>query len=148
MIRIIGIGSWFDDDAIGWQCLDTLKPGLLALPIPVEILYCASPGTQLIHQLQATDTTLLVDALQDDNQVARVVPVDAGDLQDADALSSHDISVAHVLQLAASLKRLPARLHILGIGIDIDRPLSVAQRQSVTLQLMEQINGIIGKPGT
>ena len=148
MIRIIGIGSWFDDDAIGWQCLDTLRSSLPALSKPVDILYCASPGTQLIHQLQAADTTILVDALEDKHQAARVVPVHAADLQNRHALSSHDISVAHVLQLAASLQCLPASLHILGIGIDIDRPLSGAQRQSVTLQLVEQINRIIDRPET
>lgn len=145
MIRIIGLGSPFGDDSIGWRCLKSIEQELAT---GLDIVYCATPGTQLMHLLQADIRTILVDALSGDHQAAQVYPLEPHELQQADALSSHQISVANILQLAANLQRLPQQLHILGITIDPQRPLTEQQFLQIRRQLIQHINDLIEIPNS
>ena len=143
MIRLIGIGSAFNDDDIGWRCLQNLQPQLQQLGTAIETVYCASPGTQLIHQLDASCFTILVDALDSDTDVGKVRPVRIDELRCDVPLSSHGMSVAHVLQLAENLDRLPEQIHILGMGIDPHGRLSAEQRNHLQSQLMVHIRELV-----
>jgi len=143
MMRIIGLGSPFDDDNIGWRCLQALQAELEKLAAHVEIIYCATPGTQLIHLLQADTPTILVDALLSEQQTARVHHLQLDQLQQPEALSSHQISVAAILQLAASLGRLPQQLHILGIGIQPQQRLDAQQFARLQEDLRQHISTLV-----
>jgi hydrogenase maturation protease len=118
MKRVIAIGSVYDNDDISWRCLQALESELLSHFPSMDIVYCDSPGTQLIHLLRPEIDTVLIDALLSREQAGKIIPVDASALYHSQVISSHEISVAHILQLAGNLKLLPERLSILGIAID------------------------------
>ena len=143
MIRIIGVGSAFNDDNIGWLSLQNLVAELQQLAANIEITYCANPATQLIHLLQPGTVTVLVDALQAEQAIGKVREIEISDLHNDRALSSHNISVSNILQLANNLHRLPEHLFILGIGINPQEYLTGAQRQLLQQQLLDKIQAII-----
>jgi hydrogenase maturation protease len=147
MMRIIGLGSPNGDDSIGWRCLQSIEKELEELATQLDMVYCATPATRLIHLLQADVATILVDALLTDAEPARVYALDASELQQPDTLSSHQISVANILQLAAYLQRLPQQLHILGIAINPRRPLNQQQFQKIQQQLIQHISDLAETAG-
>lgn len=146
MMRIIAIGSPFNDDTIAWRCLEAMETPLKQFSADIDIRYCGSPGTQLIHLLEPQLDTVLVDAFLTENADGHVQAIEAEDLQRPQALSSHEISVAHVLQLARNLHSLPDRLYILGIGVNPHRTLSSTQAEQVQQQLMQRLQALAPRP--
>ncbi len=121
MINIVAIGSSFNNDAIAWRLLESIEDKLQSLNKKFSIHYCGNPSTQLIHLLQSYTPTILIDALYTDELKSNIIQIKLADLlNETHHFSSHQLSVANVLQLADSISTLPKELWILGIGITDD----------------------------
>lgn len=111
-VRILGIGSPFGADRLGWQAIDVLEE-VADWPLPVELMRLDRPGVNLLTALEGLAGAMLIDALAGEDGPPRCL--DPQNLAPAGRLSSHAAGVADVLRLGQALERLPPRLAIVGI---------------------------------
>ncbi len=120
---IIGIGSPFGDDCVGWDTVDQLaeeewvrtrrEAGTLV------IKKLDRPGMSLLEDMRGHDHVILVDAVVSNKhspgmilklQPEELVPLEV-------PFSSHGLGVAETLAMGKTLGILPRRLEIWGIVI-------------------------------
>jgi len=121
MIRIIGIGSPFGDDAAGLEAARQLA----AEPPPdVEVVVADRPGATLIELLDGADAVILIDAARSGAPPGTLHDLDLHALSSRPMgfISSHDLGVVETIQLAARLGRLPRRGRVLGIEVAARHP--------------------------
>jgi hydrogenase maturation protease len=114
MIRIIGIGSPFGDDAAGLEAARQLA----ADPPPgSEVVEADRPGATLIDLFAGADAAILIDAARSGAPAGTIHDLDLHALQShpLGLISSHDLGVAAAVQLAATLGQLPPRGRVLAI---------------------------------
>ena len=141
MINLIAIGSSFNNDVLGLQLIESIETAIKSLDVTIHIHYCYSPATELFHFLEKHVATILVDTLLDETP-GSVICLDAEQLiLEEKQFSSHQLSVANILQLASTLHRLPGSLHILGIGAG-NRPLTDDEFVSAGNSLLSEISHI------
>ena len=117
-LRIVGIGSPFGADRLGWDVIDMAGSG--PLPDGVEAVRCANPLSELPALMRGVESVFLVDALAG-VPPGTVVRCTRAELRDRDAtLSSHGLSVDLALDLAEALGELPRSLRIFGLGIGVE----------------------------
>jgi len=115
MIRIVGLGSPFGDDRVGWRVIELLQE---KLPGNIDLVALDRPGAALINWMQGVSWLILVDALSSGASPGSVVRLDPGDLDaEPGRLSSHDLALHDTFRLANSLGCLPARIDIYGIEL-------------------------------
>jgi len=115
-VRVIGLGSPFGDDALGWQAVAAL--GRLPLPSHVTLRFCRDPAVDLLPALRGAQRAVLVDAVVDGGPAGRVTTCDRAQLADAGLhFSSHGIGVPALLDLADALGDAPAELALVGISM-------------------------------
>ena len=116
MIRIIGIGSPFGDDAVGLEIARVLAE---APPANCEVIAADRPGATLLELMDGADAVILIDAVR--SGMAAGVVHDLGfdelDRSGARFVSSHDLDVIAAIQLARRLERAPRRGRIIGLEI-------------------------------
>jgi len=125
MIRIIGIGSPFGDDAAGLEAAQQLS---IAPPPDTEVVVADRPGAALIDLFDGADAVILIDAARSGAPAGTVHDLDlrTRTLHAIGVVSSHDLGVSAALGLAAALGRLPSYGRVLGIEA------SEASRASIT----------------
>ncbi len=114
--RIIGLGSDFGDDRVGFRAIEAL--GGHALPPLCTLHLCGNPAADLLPLLTGVQHVILIDAVVDGGGAGRVRPCMEGELTRTAAASSHGVSVASMLTLAGVLGGLPPTLTMLGVTID------------------------------
>lgn len=116
MTRVIGVGSPFGDDAVGWAVLEALEA--LPLPAGVELLRCGPPAAVLLSLLRDAQEVVLVDAVDTGEPPGTLRFWDGAEVLEARAaLSSHGLDLAAVLALGQALGELPPRLRLCGVAI-------------------------------
>jgi hydrogenase maturation protease len=117
IVRIVGIGSPFGDDRIGWRVVDALAA--MAVEPGVEVALCANPAAELLPLLRGIETLILVDGFCTGAQPGRLVRCSRADLSAGSAaLSNHGVSIPALLDLAEALGELPSAIELFGIEID------------------------------
>ncbi|MGB5570350.1 MAG: hydrogenase maturation protease [Sedimenticolaceae bacterium] len=114
MIRIIGIGSPFGDDRVGWRVVELLRD---RLPAEVDLVALDRPGAALINWMEGVHWLILIDALSSGAAPGSLIRIDPGNLEHESRLSSHDLALSGTLRLAKSLGCLPSRIDIYGIEL-------------------------------
>jgi hydrogenase maturation protease len=116
MIRIIGIGSPFGDDALGLAAARVLER---APPAGAQVVVVDRPGASLLDLLDGVDAAILIDAIRSGSPPGTLHDLDLRDVLRSSVrpVSSHDFGVAAAIQLADALGKLPARGRLLGIEI-------------------------------
>ena len=113
--RVIGIGSPFGADQLGWLVIDALY-AKRSLP-DIELLHCRQPA-ELPQLLAGCDKVILVDAMQAGDPAGTLRRFGPADLPAVGlAVSSHGFGVSEGVRLAATLGCQPAELVILGLEI-------------------------------
>lgn len=131
---LVGIGSGHGDDSIGWRVAQAILarwPGRFRVTIP-------STPIGLIDQLDGVERLFVCDAFVREDDVDDSQSESAGECETTDVgrcglvrrwrwpdaaidqtsfSGTHDLSLVAVLRLAESIRRLPAEVHIIGIGI-------------------------------
>lgn len=121
-VRVLGIGSPFDLDQIGWRLLQALQESPRLMPYLTKQLVLEAvdrPGVNLLRYFQQAQYVLLLDAVLDDD-----CPVGEGkrysieEVRSVQSLqSTHGFGVQEALSLAETLGQLPKRLAIFGVSI-------------------------------
>ncbi len=116
LIRIIGIGSPFGDDAVGLEVARVLAE---APPPNCEVIAADRPGVTLLDLLDGAEAAILVDAVQSGSAPGLIHEFDFDELDQVDGCfaSSHDLGVVAAIQLARKLDRAPARGRIVGLEV-------------------------------
>ena len=134
MIRVIGLGSPFGDDRVGWRVIRLLNG---RLPGTVDLVALDRPGSTLINWMQGVEHLVLIDAVRSGATPGELIRLDPAELVSGGArLSSHDLALAETLQLAAALGSLPPLVDIYGVEINgcTDQRLSdVAETAAIRL---------------
>lgn len=121
-LLIIGIGSPFGDDRVGWEVIEQLQR--MTLPSGVQLLSLDRPGVELIERMQGHARVILIDAVHsEDHPPGTCLELTSGPLRRHDNASTHGFGLAETLRLGQSLNALPPRLQLYGICI---RPLQSA----------------------
>lgn len=145
MIKVLGIGSPFGDDQIAWRIVKLLQQSEGLKPYDPHILQIEPhdrPGVRLLHLMEGAAIVFLIDAMVSghppgtlhrfENEAIEILP---------DRVSTHDLGLAHTLQLGRSLNQLPAHIVLYGIEIDVQQENGFQNRiqTNVLLKMKEQI---------
>ena len=129
-VRIIGVGSPFGQDQLGWQAAEALLAANLTGRFPVGFVTITSsdrPGAALLAQMRGADCVLIIDALQSGATPGTIRCLEQQALADDPGLvSSHDFGVSAALELGQVLGDLPGYVRVLGIEMDPEENLATA----------------------
>ncbi len=131
--RLIGIGSPFGADRLGWLAVERLTPHL---PSGVETLTLDRPGPALLTHLERLDHACLIDAARGDRRPGHLYRPSPEDLATAPAApSTHALDLAKTLTLGCHLRLLPPRLLVLAVETgEEDTPERALERAWPALQ--------------
>jgi hydrogenase maturation protease len=120
-IRVVGCGSPFGDDALGWVLLDRLRDRGWGLYVE---LHRVEGGQQLLSLLDGRGSLIVVDALAPAGNAGGVMRLDPSDprLEVLRPGSTHDIRPGEAIRLAEALGILPARVVIWGVEGELFEP--------------------------
>lgn len=143
-MQIIGIGSPFGFDQLGWLVIERLRSDGARRLFGVDdgqLLALDRPGTALLAAIRDSRAAILVDAIQDERlRRGTVVCVDGHQLQPGGrCASSHGLGLAEALALGRVLDELPAQLTVVGMaaGGDGSRAPTVAEVEKVCAAVAE-----------
>lgn len=117
-LLVLGIGSPFGADRLGWQVVEGLLEGAANEPaLPMHERLCLDrPGLGLLAHLEGRWGVILVDAVRHQGRTGQIHVIRPCQLAFAQTrLSSHSAGVAESLQLAQILRLWPTRLRVYGI---------------------------------
>lgn len=121
-VHIIGTGSPFGDDRLGWAAAEALRDSAVihtVAPGRMEISILDRPGAMLPMRWQEADIVILLDAVRSGATPGTRHRLDVRDLSGAGTLcSSHGFGVASAIGLAQALGNMPSRLVLRGMEAD------------------------------
>jgi len=117
-VRLVGCGSPCGDDAVGWRVIAALRAAV-GDESAVELHALATPDG-LLDVLDGRGSLVVVDGLMSGAPPGTVQRFAWPDprLRGAAGPSTHGLSVATVLDVAASLRCLPPRVVVYGVECD------------------------------
>jgi hydrogenase maturation protease len=138
MTRVIGVGSPFGADRLGWLAIERLAG---RLPPGCELIKLDRPGSSLLVHLRDSARAVVIDAVMRDDAPGSASLLSLDELERLPAPpSSHGFGLAQTLALGASLGELPPEFHLIGIhtGADPARlpALDVAALERLLLPLL------------
>lgn len=143
--KVLGIGSPYGADRLGWQIVDMLneEPLLQALiPNQLSLLSCDRPGMELLDLMKETQVAILIDAVKTQQPPGAIVRLENFAWQDSSVeLSTHNIGVVQTLALGEALNVLPETVIIYGLSIGESKRL--AKPEQLNLLKSEIMSEII-----
>jgi hydrogenase maturation protease len=130
-ILIAGIGNpWASDDGVGGEVVRRLQERLAAKPLAarpaVRLLALPRPDVALIDAIGDCERLIVVDAVRSGAPPGTLhrVAWAPGSVEDRGVAraSSHGLGVREVLELAAAMDKLPARVELWGVEIVSTEP--------------------------
>ncbi len=121
MLRVIGIGSPYGADRIGWLAIERLRTSEAAARWGARVQFHTAdrPGAGLLAQWRGAAQVILIDAMLTGAAPGTVRRFAAQELAQAQALlSSHGFGVRAALALAAALGERPVCLAVYGVEIE------------------------------
>ncbi|KTD23234.1 hydrogenase maturation protease [Legionella londiniensis] len=122
MIKVLGIGSPFGDDSLGWEVVKQLQAQEVfqsVAPHQLQFIICDRPGLGLLQWMRGADVAFIVDAVQSHGSAGFVHRFEDEDILSLpNALSSHELGLAQAIQIGKAIEDLPEKLIFYGIEID------------------------------
>jgi hydrogenase maturation protease len=145
-VAVLGLGSPFGDDRVGWEVAQGLGriPWAEHGPDSVVTVDCLDrPGAGLLERFRDADCVILIDAMRSGapaGTLRRMHPDEI--LADADSPSSHGFGLAQTLALGRALGELPSNLVLFGIEADaFDGPRISPALEAAMPGLVERMAG-------
>jgi hydrogenase maturation protease len=121
-IKVLGIGSPFGDDQVGWKAIEILRQRDTFQRYIPRFLHMESydrPGVRLLELMQGAKIIFLIDAVVTGNAIGTLYRFQNKEIEELKCLlSTHDIGVAQTLQLGRVLDQLPDNIIFYGIEIN------------------------------
>lgn len=118
MIKVLGIGSPFGDDKVGWKVIDLLKkPTYNKLVIEKH----DRPGIRLLDLMRGAHIVYLIDAVVTGAPLGTIYKLAKNEIKELKTvISSHDIGIAQALEIGEELGDLPQEIIFYGIEIGVN----------------------------
>ena len=118
-LTVIGIGSDFADDRVGWNVVEALSASreIAAYGNDVLVKTCLSPAGELLSLLANTEVAILVDSVSFSGAPGTVYRLDGvgSPMTAPNFISSHGMDLPILLALAAALEQSPREMILYGI---------------------------------
>ena len=121
-IRIIGVGSPFGDDRLGWTMVEMLRASRVfqSAAGKIDFTVLDRPGFTLLNHMGIADVIILIDAVRSGAKPGTLHLVAADNIESGTAVaSSHGFGIAEALALARALGELPDSIILCGVEIDM-----------------------------
>jgi hydrogenase maturation protease len=112
--EIIGVGSPFGADRLGWTAIDELRARGIERD-GVRLVTADRPGAGLIGLMEGRDAVIIIDALSSAGLPGAVQRVAIDTIALGDRFSNHGFGVADAIALGRVIGALPRRLNLIGI---------------------------------
>ncbi len=120
-LHVLGIGSPFGDDQLGWEVLRLLQQRTrLSHYIPQQLCLtcCDRPGMHLLELMRHAKNVFLIDAVKTGSSIGTLHSFENEEIEEIrGALSTHAIGVADVIKMGSILHNLPQQVILYGIEI-------------------------------
>ena len=116
-VVVIGIGSPFGADTLGWQVVEQLKFQQPPLSNNIRLETCDRPGTLLLEYMKGAKAAILVDAVKGGIPGNVKLVSKKHLLQQSVLQSSHQLGVTETIALGEKLSLLPCELRLIGIEV-------------------------------
>ncbi len=118
-ILILGVGSPFGADRLGWQAVAALEQQSLAAQFPhlaIRFEQSDRPGSRLLNLLGQADAAIIIDAMRAGQPAGSVRRFSVDELNaESGLMSTHGFGVADALALGRALGGLPGEMVVVGI---------------------------------
>ncbi|CAI8732865.1 hydrogenase maturation protease [Methylocaldum szegediense] len=133
-IRVLGLGSPFGDDRVGWITVENLmrSDGFRALPegfASAEI--CDPVGNNLLDAMRGARLAILIDAVRSGAAAGTIMRLNAQNLEDGtEPCSSHGFGLSATLALGRALNDLPQDVVLFLVEVPADAGFGPAENLS------------------
>jgi hydrogenase maturation protease len=138
-ILILGVGSPFGADRLGWQAVAALERQSLAAQFPdLDIRFEQSdrPGSRLLTLLGQADAAIIIDAMRAGLPAGSVRRFAVDELDaESGLMSTHGFGVADALALGQALGGLPGEMVVVGIEMGEGEP--AVESQAALFELVQ-----------
>lgn len=121
-IRVIGVGSPYGIDQLGWWIIDQLKtknPVQSTDEDTVTYICADRPGVRLLDYLKDIDSAIIIDAIDEPAHKDQILILNKAQLlNNGYNLSSHEPGISYALALGDAIGGLPANLILAGLCVD------------------------------
>lgn len=121
-LRVLGIGSPFGDDQLGWEVVRLLqqRPALQAfISNQLHLFYCDRPGMHLLELMRDAQTVFLIDAVKTGAEIGTLHCFKNDEISAATtSLSTHGLGVTIAMKMGQILQILPPNVILYGVEID------------------------------
>lgn len=148
-VVIIGVGSPFGIDRLGWDIVKLLQehPEIKPLvPATITLESADRPGTKLIAMMSGAELAIIIDLIHAGMATGSVVRLDPDHIHKAPhQVSAHGFGVADVIMLADKTGDLPPRLQILGLemGTGTDWTPTQVQKQKLVDAVVQEVTAFV-----
>lgn len=153
-LLVLGVGSPFGDDQLGWETINVLQAltTLHQYSSRLTLLSCDRPGVQLLELMKGASTVFIIDAVKTGAPMGSIHHFQNKEIEGlTSSLSSHAMGVAQAIELGRILNVLPTEIHLYGIEIGtlefqfkMSKPILKAVNQ-LTVQIEKDILLILEK---
>lgn len=134
-LRVLGIGSPFGDDQLGWEVVKLLQqhPDLNQfLPDSLQFMCCDRPGINLLELMRDANTVFLIDAVKTGSIYGTLHRFKNQEIEAISSpLSSHALGVAYAIKMGRALDELPPNVILYGIEIGDIHPQNCFSKPSM-----------------
>jgi len=145
LTRVIGVGSPFGDDQLGWKVVEALSNEITLqayIPHLLQLKKLDRPGLSLLTEFQQCYSVILIDAIVNDGNVGKIYRLSGHEIASINnRVTSHHVSIADALELGKALNILPEIVIIYGMEID-PKHLSNSLSEQVSLSFGGLVNAI------
>ncbi|KTD14105.1 hydrogenase maturation protease [Legionella israelensis] len=142
-IRVLGIGSPFGDDQVGWHVVNLLKQQIGPDSGQLLITACDRPGTRILELMRSADKVFLIDAVMTGAPAGTLHYLKNEEIISfTNGLSTHGIGIIDAIEIGKALNELPKQIILYGIEIENvskDFKLSKTLRRSIE----ETVDGLV-----
>jgi hydrogenase maturation protease len=124
--RVVGLGSPFGDDQVGWRVVEALRQAISGTEIEggCSLAACDRPGPGLLSLMEGAQAVWLVDAVLAGGKPGSIYRLDAREAARVEgSWSGHGLGVASALALGWALGGLPEQVVIYGIEAGAATPI-------------------------
>lgn len=116
-LTVIGLGSPFGDDQVGWWIAERLRQRVP--PSIARVLIRDRPGTSVLEEIAGGPAAMLIDAAHTGAAAGTIQCLSPAEIEPrAGVWSSHDMRLGESLCLGRALGILPADLRLYLVSID------------------------------
>lgn len=118
---VLGIGSPFGDDRVGWQVIKLLEQNASIknyIPNSLHLECHDRPGTNLFALTQSASKIILIDAVKTGAAIGTCHQFQQKEIEQLyPSISTHGIGIGYALKLGFELQLLPEDITLYGIEI-------------------------------